>query len=215
MYSLLPGLGQRTDGGKHDDGDRRRRPRHQMPGRTPHGGHDGRQHRRIQAIFRRHAGNGGKRHRLRHQHQAAGQSGDRIGAQGDPVHHVPPAQEWKAAGAARGRRNVGAWSRCDCGCGCAAGLFLRRQTLAITARTDDTRATDCTQSGSRRSESGYRRSSPSVAPGVPSLAPAHARPLQNSKPPRRRISADAGPVNIAARTRACAGWRAPVQMPSV
>ena len=54
------GIGQRTHGGEYGDGDSSSRPRDQMPTRPEQRGDDCRQHSRIQAVFRRHAGDGGK-----------------------------------------------------------------------------------------------------------------------------------------------------------
>ena len=86
-------LGQRAHGGKHHDRNRRGRPRHQMPGRTPQRRHHGWQHGRVQTVFGRHAGNGGKGHALGHQNQPASQAGNQVSAQRAAGDARPPAQE--------------------------------------------------------------------------------------------------------------------------
>ena len=78
---------------RHRDG--RGRAAHQVQAGTEQGGDDGRHHGRIQAVFRRQPGNGGKGHALRQHHQRPGRSGHEVVAQGVPVDHRPPAQEGK------------------------------------------------------------------------------------------------------------------------
>ena len=105
---------QRADGGEDDDRDRRRRPRHQVPRRAPQRGDDRRHHRRVEAVLRRHAGDGGERNALRHQHDAAGQPGDRVGAQRAAVDAVAASAGTAAAAEARAP-----WRRSSTGHPCA------------------------------------------------------------------------------------------------
>ena len=64
--------GVRADRGEHGDGNGRGGTGDQMPGRTEQRGDDGRRHRRIKAILRRQAGNGGEGHRLGQHDQRPG-----------------------------------------------------------------------------------------------------------------------------------------------
>jgi hypothetical protein len=84
-----------------------------VPGRPPQRSHDGLQHGGIQAVLRRHAGNGGKSHRLRHQDQRTGQARNGISAQRVAAHQGPQRKKgnrrsqvwfvmgWAAAGSAK------------------------------------------------------------------------------------------------------------------
>ena len=68
------GFGQdvRIDG-EYGDGNRGGRPGNQMPAGAEQGGDDGRHHRGIEAVFGRHAGDGGKGHALRQHDHGAGE----------------------------------------------------------------------------------------------------------------------------------------------
>ena len=97
-------FGQVVDGGVNGDRDRRGRSRHQVPRGAEQRGDYRRDHRRIQAILRRQAGDGGKGHALRQHDECAGQAGEQVLAQRLPCDQRPPAQEGKQFGEEAGRQ---------------------------------------------------------------------------------------------------------------
>ena len=88
-----PGVGERGDGGEHDDGDRRRRPRDQMVRRAEerrdHRRHDG----AIQPVLGGQAGDQGECHPLRQHDDRAGDPGQQVGARAAGGDQAAPAQE--------------------------------------------------------------------------------------------------------------------------
>jgi hypothetical protein len=86
-------LGVGRHGGEHHDGNRRGGAGHQVPGGTEQGGDDGGHHGRVDAVFRRQAGDGGEGHRLGQDDQGAGDAGDAVVLEGVAVDPVPPFQE--------------------------------------------------------------------------------------------------------------------------
>ena len=89
------GFGERAHRGEYRDGNRGGRAGNQMPAGAEQGGDDGRHHGGIQAVFRRHAGDGGEGHALRQHDHRAGDAGDQVGLVGVVVDHRPPAQKGK------------------------------------------------------------------------------------------------------------------------
>ena len=79
--------------GKEDDGGCGGRPGDQQPGGAEQGRNDGRDHAGIEAVFGRHAGDGGKGHALGQGDDGPGEAGQQVGAQRGGGHHGPPFQE--------------------------------------------------------------------------------------------------------------------------
>ena len=91
----------------------------QVPGRAEQRRDDRRHHRRVQTVFRRHAGERREGDALRQHDDRADQAGERVGAQRVAVDPRPPAQEREQA------RNRGA-SALE-----TVGTCLREVTLQI------------------------------------------------------------------------------------
>ena len=81
----------------HDQRSRHRRPRNQLPGRAEQRGHDCRDHAGVEAVNRRHAGDGRVGDALREHHERAGQRRPEIGIQGVRVDMRRPAQKRQQA----------------------------------------------------------------------------------------------------------------------
>lgn len=87
------GLRQCGQRGEHHQGGGRGGTGDQMVGGAEQRRDDGRHHGGIQAILRRHAGNGGKRHALGQNHDRTGDSGHEIGLQRIAVNARQPGQK--------------------------------------------------------------------------------------------------------------------------
>ena len=81
----------------HDQRSRHRRPRHELPGRAEQRRHDCRDHAGVEAVNRRHAGDGRVGDALRKHHERAGQCRPEIGIQGVRVDMRRPAQKRQQA----------------------------------------------------------------------------------------------------------------------
>ncbi len=91
--ALAADVGQGADAGEQHDGDGRRWPADQMPGRAPQAGDDYRHDGRIQAVLCRQPGNQRIGQRLRQRQDGPGQADQGIVAEGAPVDPWQPAQE--------------------------------------------------------------------------------------------------------------------------
>ena len=89
------GRGQRRHRREHDEGKRVGRAGNLMPRRTPQRRDDGGQHRAVEAVLWRHAGERGVRDALRQDDQRADESGQEVGAQRRARHTVAPREERK------------------------------------------------------------------------------------------------------------------------
>ena len=79
--------------GEQHDGGRGGRAGHEQPGRAEQGGDDGRDHRRVEPVLGRHAGDRGEGDALREDHEHAGHGGQRVRTHGVAIDVGPPLQE--------------------------------------------------------------------------------------------------------------------------
>ena len=92
------GLGERGDGGEHDDRDRRRRPGDQVAGGAEQRGDHRRHDRASTARTRGQAGDHRERHALRQHDDRAGDAGQQVGARAAGGDQIAPAQERQQTG---------------------------------------------------------------------------------------------------------------------